>query len=138
MTFSKIFKWWLNLDALLQQPTVWEGTFLFEEFLHSFSQFYLSYERTPILHSYLLSLFKKNPNKQRIMVNSFFLQTSINPMQWSFQLCNVIVIPTWEKSHKDKNIILRMVSFPLKTSALLVKNCKSLGHEYHIHNQHWV
>lgn len=40
-------------------------------------------------------------------------------MQWSFQLCNVILTPTWEKSHEDKNIILTNVSFPLKTSALL-------------------
>lgn len=53
------------------------------------------------------------------MINYFFLQTSINPMQWSFQLCNVILTPTWEKSHEDKNMILTNVSFPLKTSALL-------------------
>lgn len=60
MTFNKIFKWWLNLDTLLQQwsiqPTVWEGAFLFEEFLHSLSQFYFSHEKTPILYDYLISL----------------------------------------------------------------------------------
>lgn len=40
-------------------------------------------------------------------------------MQWLFQLCNVIVTPAWEKSQEGKNIILGIVSFPLKTSALL-------------------
>lgn len=53
----------------------------------------------------------------------FFLPTSISSMQWHavriFQLCNVTVTPTWEKSHKEQNIILTVFSFPLKTLALL-------------------
>lgn len=40
-------------------------------------------------------------------------------MQWSFQLYNVIVTSTWEESDKEQNIILGIVSFPLKISALL-------------------